>query len=847
MTTTRAALLLATAAAFASDSRLPLRPEPAQPSDKKPDRVRVLDDMTAPGRWTLTGRGQLTATVAPPRPALRVNAALDNLTALPAATAVRAVLAEDWTAYNRLSFWLRTDASGFPVLTILVNIRNQGKEQVAEVHLREAEHNVTIPNGVWTRVDWEIPHVARDRVTALSFRAWVNKRLPGPSDVAAFEIGAIELQHVQANAYEGWNVAPGKFAFSHTGYLPDAPKTALATALSATQFEVLRGTTVVLRKPVERRTTRLGDFQVLDFSDLRAPGQYTLRAGTVQSRPFRIAADVWDATIAKTLNFFYAERCGDRIPGYHDLCHRDWIAAHGDQKVVMNGGWHDAGDLSQGLVNTGEADYAMWSLADAARASGQTPPWLPHLVEEARWGLDWIQRVRFPGGFRIGFASMNVWTNGVIGDADDRVANALDNPNVNYIAAAAGAAAARYLAPIDPDLARRTLAIAEDDWQHAIVGVETPATLATPAFAATDMEQAASGIVASVELYRATKKDEYARKAFDLARTVADSQQVEFVGDAVPLAGFFYTGPDRTRLFHQFHRGNDQVPIVALSLLCDTFPDHPDWMRWYAVVARYSDYQKRAAAAATAPYGVLPAYVYPDDEWQTIAENDRYGSSRAAFRDQVLGGLKMGGGWYLKSFPVWFTRRGNYGVLLSQTKALASAARLRRDRDAADLVQTQLQWVVGRNPFAQSTMWGEGYDYIPQYTVSVGDIVGSLPVGMMTRDNADRPYWPATNTYVFKEVWVHSSARWLAILQDAVAPPQSAPFTLSQATAPGGEITIAAQFTGRHTFTVRTDNLTIQPGPREGTWKARPQNPKAPWVAVVIADGNPSLRRDVSH
>jgi hypothetical protein len=167
---------------------------------------------------------------------------------------------------------------------------------------------------------------------------------------------------------------------------------------------------------------------------------------------------------------------------------------------------------------------------------------------------------------------------------------------------------------------------------------------------------------------------------------------------------------------------------------------------------------------------VLPAYVYRDDEWQTIAEGDRYGSSREAFRQQVLAGMPMGGGYYLRAFPVWFTRRGNYGVLLSQTQALAAAARLRNDGAARDLVQSQLQWVVGRNPFAQSTMWGEGYGFAPQYSVSLGDLVGSLPVGMMTRENADRPYWPATNTYVFKEVWVHPAARWLAIMAELIAP-----------------------------------------------------------------------------
>jgi hypothetical protein len=269
-----------------------------------------------------------------------------------------------------------------------------------------------------------------------------------------------------------------------------------------------------------------------------------------------------------------------------------------------------------------------------------------------------------------------------------------------------------------------------------------------------------------------------------------------------------------------------------MTMLCEAFPDHADWMTWYSVAARYAEYQKRSAAA-TVPYAVLPAYVYRDDEWQRIAEGDRYGSSREAFRQQVLAGMPMGGGYYLRAFPVWFTRRGNYGVLLSQTEALAAVARMRADGAAADLVQSQLQWVVGRNPFAQSTMWGVGYRYAPLYSVSVGDIAGALPVGMMSRENADAPYWPATNTYVFKEVWVHPSARWLATMAETIgASPAVVPFTVSRKVEGSAEFTIAAK--GRGKPEIRTENLAVVARVNERTWRVRVQSEDAPWFAVVV-------------
>jgi hypothetical protein len=467
-------------------------------------------------------------------------------------------------------------------------------------------------------------------------------------------------------------------------------------------------------------------------------------------------------------------------------------------------------------------------------------------------------RVRFDGGYRMAFASHNLWTNNIVGDADDRTREAKNNPNANYISAAAEAIAYRVLKERDPALAARALRIAEDDWKYAIVGVEGPSTWHTPAFAATRVELAGVGVTASAELYRATKKQQYADKAFELARVIVESQQKKAVGRELPLAGFFYTGPDRDTIFHQFHRGNDQAPIVALSQLVETFPDHADWMKWYSTIALYAEYQKKIAAT-TAPYGVLPAYVYrvTDDVKEVPDSGALHLATRESYRAQVAAGLPMGDGWFLRTFPVWFARRGNYGILLSQAKALGAAARLRADSAAWDVAQRQAQWIVGRNPFAQSTMYGEGYDWSQQYSVSSGDFVGSLPVGMQSRGDTDLPYWSSQNMYVYKEVWVHSTSRWLWLMEDLLgrAPSRAeAAFDLTATTAPNGEITlrVTARGEGQHTYTLRSENLVVRDTVRvlrmrdgQGTveWKARPKS-DASWTAVVFADGKITDRRD---
>ena len=192
---------------------------------------------------------------------------------------------------------------------------------------------------------------------------------------------------------------------------------------------------------------------------------------------------------------------------------------------------------------------------------------------------------------------------------------------------------------------------------------------------------------------------------------------------------------------------------------------------------------------------MLPASIYRLDEY----DNDWY-------RGQVKEGIRLAEGYYLRLFPVWDTTpqngRGNNGIILSKAKALSTAARLRNDPKLADLCERQLQWVVGRNPFCQSLMCGEGYDYAPQYTAMSGNMVGALPVGIQTCLNRDVPYWPASNCYVYKETWVFPPARWLWIMRDLVGPARAvgkAAVSVSQESAADGHVDVACESGGHGT------------------------------------------------
>jgi len=835
---------------------------------------------------------------------------------------------EDWTEWNRISLWIYPDNPGFFTNWIELRIFNEGKEKLPPAWGQEGETSLMLRNHEWNHVVWEIGNVARDQVTALEVSYYMAGNEPEATDTAIHYLDQLELQKVKPDHIEGWDVWPGRISYSHTGYQSGTVKTAIASGLTASGFRVIRQETgeTVLSKSLEKVRTHLGEYQKMDFSEIWEPGTYMLEAGSVRTHPFRIEANIWRETVLKALNFFYMERCGTAIPGVHGICHRDWRCVHDDRQIVINGGWHDAGDLTQGLGNTGEAVYAMFSLAERFQLSGEDPELYEQLMEEAQWGLDWILKTSFRDGYRNGGSVSTRRTNGIIGDFDDVISTARNTPMDHLTASAAEAIASRVLKKENPRLAAFALEMAIEDWKYAVEGIEplvktNPQAIFRGNFDSDNVvhEIPAAGIVAAVDLWKATGDPLYVEKAISWAEVIMQSQRKTQPDWEVPLRGFFYTGPDQERILHYVHKGREHAPIEALTLLCEAFPDHPEWIKWYSTIALYNRYLQ-TIARYTEPYGVFPASIYQDHEYQGAPE-----SRQESFRQQVLQGIPLGKGNYLRLFPVWMDYRGHFGTILSQAQANAWGAKLRNDPEAMRLSQHQLEWVIGRNPFSQSTMWGEGYDFAPLYSVMSGDMVGGLPVGIQTRGDRDIPYWPVQNTWTYKEIWVYPVIRWIGLMREVAGPSRielhtDRPVTLinqvsgqeisltpstdqdviktalpegtyriqspagemtrsflpgvqytldlhpgrwmdfevSGSATPKGEVTIKlkANGDGSHRFMLRTENLTLsspekqltlQPGsPSSLEWKCRILQPEMAWFAVVIPDGNLSLRQEIN-
>ncbi|HZY39682.1 MAG TPA: glycoside hydrolase family 9 protein [Mucilaginibacter sp.] len=678
---------------------------------------------------------------------------------------------EDWTAYNRISIWIYPDLPGFYTTALDCQLYNDGTIKLPAIFGQEGQTSLVLKNHQWNHVVWEISNVARDEITAFEMSYGLSGSYPGEADHIRFYFDQMELEKVDPDKVEGWDVWAGRIAYAHTGYQTGASKSAIANNINAKDFKLIdQGNgREALNKPIEKVSSYIGNFQVMDFSEVRKPGIYVLKAGNVASKPFRIGDDVYERTIWKALNFFYAERCGMAIPGVHGNEHQDWICVHGDKRIVINGGWHDAGDLSQSFEGTAEITYSLLSMAEKLHTRGNNPVLYNRVLDEAKWGLDWVLKTSFGDGYRNTGSINSRRTDNIIGNDDDVVATAQNNPVANFEAATVEAIGYRVFKYTDPAFAAKALKMAEADWKFATEGmpsVKPSKDIWRTTFDSNNVEDElpSQAILSSIAMWKATGDKKYAALAKGLAPLIVNAQQRKRPDWDTPLTGFFYTSTAKDRILHYCHRGREQAPTMALTALCDAFPDNPDWMRWYSSVTLYAEYLK-TLAKYTAPYNIMPASVYVDTEYRHVPE-----SRKESFQKQVLNGVPLGKGHYLRIFPVWMDYRGNFGTILPQAQALACAANLRGDLSSAQLAGHQLEWIIGRNPFAESTMYGEGYDFTPLYTPSSGDIVGALPVGIQTKGDDDAPYWPVQSMWTYKEIWGHPVTNWIWLLKDIEGP-----------------------------------------------------------------------------
>jgi hypothetical protein len=399
------------------------------------------------------------------------------------------------------------------------------------------------------------------------------------------------------------------------------------------------------------------------------------------------------------------------------------------------------------VEHTSEAGYDFLLLAERLRNTD--PELSERLLEEARWGLEWVLKTRFGDGYRVDWVIMGWWSDGIFGTADDRVAKPNHNPwrpgedaYINFQAARAEAKAAMVLREKDRILADHALRCAEEDWSFATQFIRDM-----------DMKTAGIGLSASLTLYEATKDDKYKGAAISYGDYILRCQQQDNLSDDVPVKGFFFEDAKREKM--PVSRGlssDENFAATGLVGLLRAFPDHENVEKWGSAIRLYAEFYKDMSAY-TAPYFMLPAGICDLSEAQNETE-----------RAIVKNGVRSNDRYYLRKFPASAERNSNSSGMLSKAIGLAAIAEYLDDRELLNLSYRQIGWFLGLNPFNQSLMWGEGYRYQGMFSHLTGDLVGGIPCGVYTRDNRDVPCWPSDNWHNPKEIWSHSTSDYLWLM-----------------------------------------------------------------------------------
>lgn len=664
--------------------------------------------------------------------------------------------------WNRLSFDVRSDLDAG---VANVNVALETKQNSGL-----GAHLVNVKGNDWQHVVYQITELPRKDVTAIRIYTDIKGRNISQMDSVHYEIRNLQLERVaQPEPVSGWQVVPGQIAYSMSGYLPHGKKTALVAGAGGI-FQLVDELThqvVYERSTVMPETTLDCQLSVLDFSDFQQEGIYSLTIDTLHTQPFSISRHAMDGTMWKMLNFIRCQRCGDIVTGIHGKCHGDVFCNHDGRQVSYGGGWHDAGDLSQQTLQTGDVVYA---LLEAYQACHQDNPQLAaQLKDEALYGLRQMVNTRLGNGWRASSIGLLHWTDGITGTADDihsvrKQHHAFDN----YLYAAYEA----YAAIVLQDNNLRKVAI-EDfafaDEQFLREGIDSFKIVMEHVYNTSDATWMAAASWSASMLFELTGEPSYAEKAARYMTYTLDCQE-----QTGHYAGFFYRDKTRRAIIHYIHQSREQLPVQALVALCKTQSTHPDFVRWKNAIELYGHYLKQIVAS-TQPYGMAPNGVYKKKEYE---DKDGFyrlhlwapDNATELYDQQLQEGIQIDDNHYIRRFPVWFNIfNGNEALILSTGKAATLCGRYLNDDTLMNIGREQLYWTVGKNPLCQSLIYGEGHRYPSQDSFSSGEIVGEIPVGIRSLGNTDVPYFPMTNNACYKEVWLTSAGKWLSLLADLIS------------------------------------------------------------------------------
>ncbi|HRK33668.1 MAG TPA: glycoside hydrolase family 9 protein [Candidatus Hydrogenedentes bacterium] len=297
-----------------------------------------------------------------------------------------------------------------------------------------------------------------------------------------------------------------------------------------------------------------------DFSDLKKLGTYRARAGIAGhegvSHNFEIGVNQLFRTSAHLcVDFFFVQRCGGDVPGWHKPCHMDDARMPDGTHRDLTGGWHSAGDYNKLTWEYGDGGvtYALSLLAERdpafnLRFNRDEAPY-EDVVDEAIWGAQYLAKLQNEDGSFLKdiqqgpdretwmrWSAPDTHTDNVRGTPDDPIV--IGGAGNSPLAIGAWARLSRILSIRDKDNAFLDNAVKA--WAHARAKGNTDPLL----------------LVSTVDLFVVTKDESY--RAFA-------QQCVESILAAAPAEGRLGGG----------YADSGDVPAAALAHFVNEMPNDP--------------------------------------------------------------------------------------------------------------------------------------------------------------------------------------------------------------------------------------------------------------------------------
>lgn len=454
---------------------------------------------------------------------------------------------------------------------------------------------------------------------------------------------------------------------------------------------------------------------------ISVPGEHRVRirwqGGVIDSPVFVIAAKrLFEHTAPLAAYFFFAQRCGVEVTGWHPACHLDDAVMPDGSHRDLVGGWHDGGDYNKYNGYTPLAVYALSKFAQSpAFYSAIWNKNVPSPRQEALWGARWLVKCwDEKNGKIIGrvFSGFGFWgppeaeTDNVVGNDDDRRADVFEW-NENEMTVAAWASVYSMTG--------------DESWKRLALDLWRVVSTHDPGFS---LAGRAKRLLAATELYKITGDFSFFEEGQREAIFLLSQQERDGSWPLWPLAIVDYG-----------------LPTAALAQFLLSFPESGISSSIRAVLLRsIEDWSLRMAEPFFIPRWSKAETFYPylRDTWY-VGQNSMYLS-------QAWAGLLMS-----KALP-------------------PQAPRLKQ------WVAGCLDWLFGVNPFGICMMEGAGSIHLKLYhhrydqiaNGKNGRVPGAIPNGITRqRGDLDRPYldlegkaWP-TN-----EPWLPHNAYYLLVLSE---------------------------------------------------------------------------------